>query len=334
MGFYIEMIGVGEGDSFLLTLDTKTGGEAHVLIDGGNGEKSVRIIDHVAKYAGGQLELVIGTHLDNDHLGGLIDIIGSGISVAKLILNTPGTFGKWLQMREVFKSFTKVYPIQKLEKSLQSANDLLEIAKKKGVTVENALAGRSWECGNVQLEVLSPTKEKLEEAWTEKIIEDISSLNKSQAEKDLVEKGLKTPPTSLSNDSSIIIELIYDGKPYALSPGDAGASVIKEATKKKSYTFLKVPHHGSDTGLDEDLIKQLSPKMAYIPVGENRYGHPNLETLELLRKFGATTYCSEKTKDCRKECKAHDFTILCHYEGKILREGWSTVDPKDCRNNL
>ena len=38
MGFYIDMIDVGEGDSFLLTLDVPGGGEAYVLIDGGTEE--------------------------------------------------------------------------------------------------------------------------------------------------------------------------------------------------------------------------------------------------------------------------------------------------------
>lgn len=158
-------------------------------------------------------------------------------------------------------------------------------------------------------------------------------MSKSQNYRDMIEKGEAAPPTSLGNDSSIIIELIYNENPFALLPGDAGAGVIREVTAKKSYQFLKVPHHGSKTGLDEDLIKQLKPKTAFVPVGENSYHHPSIEILELLRKNGATTYCSEKTVDCRKECKAHDFTVLCHHEDKNSREGWSTVEPKDCKNN-
>ena len=47
MGFYIEMIAVGEGDSFLLTLDHPEGGEAHVLIDGGNRDQGNKVVNHV-----------------------------------------------------------------------------------------------------------------------------------------------------------------------------------------------------------------------------------------------------------------------------------------------
>jgi len=334
MGFYIEMISVGEGDSFLLTLDTSKNTEAHVLIDGGNGERADMIIDHVKEYAGGHLNLVIGTHLDDDHIGGLIPLIeNEKIKVDTLILNTPGNFQRWLQLRTVLKSFTKVAPLQKIEKNLESTNRLLEAAKKKKIPVESALSGQSWKCGDVKLVVLNPTKERLEAAWAEKIVEDITKLGKNFLQQYLVEKGEQAPPTSLGNDASIIVELIYKGSFYALFTGDAGTGVIKEVTPGKSYQFLKVPHHGSKTGLDEDLVKQLKPSIAYIPVGENPHGHPNIETLDILKKYGATTYCSEKTKDCRKECKDHDFTVLCHRKDKSSREGWSTVNPKDCKNN-
>jgi beta-lactamase superfamily II metal-dependent hydrolase len=335
MGFYIEMISVGEGDSFLLTLDSANDQEGHILIDGGDGERADRIISHVKSYAGAHLDLVIGTHLDDDHIGGLIPVIeDEQINVDKLILNTPGNFQRWQQFRTVLKSFAKVAPLEKIEKSLESATTLLEAAKKKKVPVELALAGRPpWTCGDVRLVVLNPTKDRLEAAWAEKIIEDITDISKSAGEKYLIEKGTIVPPTSLSNDSSIIIELIYKGSFYALFTGDAGATVIKEVTNKKSYQFLKVPHHGSKTGLDEDLVKQLKPSTAYIPVGDNPHGHPNIETLDLLKRYGAATYCSEKTKDCRKECKNHDSRVLCHREDKPSREGWSSVDPKDCKNN-
>jgi beta-lactamase superfamily II metal-dependent hydrolase len=332
MGFYIEMISVGEGDSFLTTLDDSGGKEAHVLIDGGSGERSKRIIDHINKYASGYIDIVIGSHLDDDHIGGLADVL-ENVKVGLLILNTPGTFNRWLQIRNLLKSFEKVAPLQKIEKSLEAANNLLDVARRRNVSVQQALSGQPWTCGKVRLEVLNPTRERLEAAWAEKIIEDITILSKSILQKYIVERGEQAPPTSLSNDASIIIELAYDGIPYGLFTGDAGADVIREVTQGKSYPFLKVPHHGSKTGLDEALVRQLSPKTAFIPVGENPHGHPNIETLDFLKKNGSTTYCSEKTKDCRKECMAHDFAVLCHMKDKPGRDGWTTVDPKDCKNN-
>jgi beta-lactamase superfamily II metal-dependent hydrolase len=338
MGFYIEMISVGEGDCFLLTLDTQTGGEAHLLIDGGNRDRSDSAINHINKYAGGHLDLVIGTHLDDDHIGGLIKVVET-LEVNKLILNTPGTFDKWLQLRSKLKTLTKVASITKLEKGISAADELLQAAKNKKppVPVEMALQGRSWISGDVTLNVLSPTQERLDAAWAEEIIEDMKALwdltGPSLAHRILVESGKAAPPTTKSNDASIIIELLHNGATYGLFPGDAGADVTREVTGGKSYKFLKVPHHGSKTGLDKELITQLQPTFAYIPVGENRHGHPSIEILDILKAQGAITYCSEKTKDCRRECKAHTYNVLSHMEGKPLREGFSTTDPKECKNN-
>lgn len=332
MGFYIEMIGVGEGDSFLLTLDHPEGGEVHVLIDAGNRDQGNKVVSHVKEYAQGSLSLVIGTHLDDDHIGGLIEVVNN-VSVGTLILNTPGNFERWLQIRDYLKSFEKVMSISKLYRGIEAANELLETAKENDVTVEHALQGRSWNCGEVVLNVLNPTEDRLTAAWAEEILEDMISLYKDSFRRELVETEREAPPTTSSNDASIIIELIYNESPYALLTGDAGANVIREVTVGKSYRFLKVPHHGSKTGLDEELIQQINPTWAYIPVGDNPHGHPNTEVLNLLKEQGAQTYCSEKTKYCRKECKPKTHTILCHRENKPRRNGFMPVDPKDCKNN-
>jgi competence protein ComEC len=46
---------------------------------------------------------------------------------------------------------------------------------------------------------------------------------------------------------------------------------------------MKVPHHGSaDPGLP-DVLQELRPQVAVIPVGRNTYGHPAPATLAALR---------------------------------------------------
>ena len=111
-----------------------------------------------------------------------------------------------------------------------------------------------------------------------------------------------------------------------------GRAVLREVTNNKQYPFLKVPHHGSETGLDEELIQQIQPANAAISVGENPHGHPSIEILDLLRDNGARTYCSSKTKNCRKACtfKGGDISFPI---GKALRPGWKTIDKTECKNN-
>jgi beta-lactamase superfamily II metal-dependent hydrolase len=75
-GFYIDMNNVGQGDAFLLTL----GGpqrDATVLIDGGPRSGEEVVAQFVLANAGGHLDLVIGTHLDIDHIGGLENVVAA-----------------------------------------------------------------------------------------------------------------------------------------------------------------------------------------------------------------------------------------------------------------
>ncbi|MCX6810764.1 MAG: MBL fold metallo-hydrolase [Candidatus Berkelbacteria bacterium] len=55
--------------------------------------------------------------------------------------------------------------------------------------------------------------------------------------------------------------------------------------------FLKVSHHGSNTGSDENNIPIIWPKIAAISCGVgNKYGFPHKETLDQLQKTGSDIY--------------------------------------------
>lgn len=92
------------------------------------------------------------------------------------------------------------------------------------------------------------------------------------------------------NGFSVIASLSY-GNFKALFTGDAGAVAIEKIDDLVGkIDLLKVPHHGSKTGLTEDILRVLNPKVAVISVGKkNRYGHPATFTLELLKSKNIKT---------------------------------------------
>ncbi len=53
--------------------------------------------------------------------------------------------------------------------------------------------------------------------------------------------------------------------------------------------ILKVGHHGSKTSTSAEFLQAVSPKVAVIQVGQNNYGHPTAETLQILKDFGCLT---------------------------------------------
>jgi beta-lactamase superfamily II metal-dependent hydrolase len=330
MGFLIDMIAVGQGDALLLTLDTPLG-EAHFLVDGGPPSAGDLVADFVIEHAGGHLDAMIASHLDIDHVGGL-KRVAERCRVDNLYANLPPhvrtLLSTLISQKLDHKKAGKVW--DRIEESLNAAADLIDVLGTRRVFPQQLLAGQSFPLnnGNVRLNVLSPTPARLEEAWAE-IEEDESTLKKS--ERTLSEAiaelaGLEAAPeTTAENNSSIVLEIVYKGVPYALLTADAGADVLREVTNGNSYRFLKVPHHGSKTGLDETLIAQLSPATAYIPVGPNNYGHPANDILDLLRTHGAATYCSERVNHCRQACPTTGARNICHKHDRAGHPKWTPI---------
>lgn len=97
------------------------------------------------------------------------------------------------------------------------------------------------------------------------------------------------------NESSVIILLKYENF-EALLTGDAGSQVMDMiAEEAGDIDVLKVPHHGSKTGMSSHFLNSIDAEIAIISSGKNnRYNHPAEESLDLLSKANVKTY---KTDD-------------------------------------
>jgi competence protein ComEC len=91
-----------------------------------------------------------------------------------------------------------------------------------------------------------------------------------------------------SNDTSIVSKLIFGNSSF-LFTGD----IYKDVEESLALThfnlnskILKIAHHGSKTSSSEKFLEKVSPEIAVISVGENKYGHPHRETLETLKRYG------------------------------------------------
>ncbi len=90
------------------------------------------------------------------------------------------------------------------------------------------------------------------------------------------------------NDSSQIYYVIWNRKTILLT-GDA--SIKSEQLLLENYDLghidiLKAGHHGSKTSTSEELLKKITPNVVLISCGrDNKFKHPNVETIEKLRKY-------------------------------------------------
>ncbi|MGG0656226.1 ComEC/Rec2 family competence protein [Rummeliibacillus pycnus] len=67
---HVHMIDIGQGDSIFIQTPKE-----NILIDGENKGKGEKVIEYLLQHGVKQLDAVISTHPDADHIGGLADII-------------------------------------------------------------------------------------------------------------------------------------------------------------------------------------------------------------------------------------------------------------------
>lgn len=89
------------------------------------------------------------------------------------------------------------------------------------------------------------------------------------------------------NDNSLVIKVI--GKKSYLLTGDIEKegilSLISCCRNFLKSDYFLVPHHGSKNSIDENFYSLIKPDISVVSVGDNFYGHPHKETLDILMNF-------------------------------------------------
>ena len=97
------------------------------------------------------------------------------------------------------------------------------------------------------------------------------------------------------NNTSEVSRFDY-GNFSALFPGDCEVEcwqgiIADNKNLIANITFLKVAHHGSKNGTNEENISIIKPKIAAISLGkDNKFGFPHKEAMDALQKIGADIY--------------------------------------------
>lgn len=91
----VHFINVGQGDSIFI----ETPGGKHILIDGGRPEYGKKVATYLKEQKVDELDLMIATHPDYDHIGGLIEVLKK-FEVKQIIdsgkLHNTKTYGRYL----------------------------------------------------------------------------------------------------------------------------------------------------------------------------------------------------------------------------------------------
>ena len=88
-----------------------------------------------------------------------------------------------------------------------------------------------------------------------------------------------SPPSDL-NESAIVLRVNY-GQLCAYLTGDIPKETLQGLIDRQCQV-LKISHHVSKTGTNEEIINEVRPRLVIIQVGKNSYGHPTKEVIDLL----------------------------------------------------
>ncbi len=186
-----------------------------------------------------------------------------------MILTHPHT-DHFIGLVSVLKNYeVKAFATEELKNKAAGFDKLMNLIVSKSIPIRRVLAGDRFILKDgVRFEIVGPTEEFIK----------------------------KTSPGGFIGESgefASVETLLRYGKFSAVFTGDSQAIELKEAIDKDilgNVVVLQVPHHGSKTGLDSQVLGILQPSLAVISVGaKNKYGHPNPITLDLLKQFGIKT---------------------------------------------
>lgn len=248
---HVVFCNVGQGDAAYI----RTPLGAQMVIDGGPDNSVLSCLGRHMPFWDRSIDVVMMTHPQKDHMYGLVALL-QRYSVGYMIAGVEG--GSILEYQQ-----------------------LLHTIADRHIFVKQVYEGDRFILGGIQARVIWPRQ-----SWLEGLLAD-GELALPSGSGTVLSEG----PAVLGyqtqrdlNDFCYYLQLTY-GSFDALFTGDGDERIQPEILADhdlEPVEVLKVPHHGSRTGMLPEFLDRVHPDLAVISVGRNTYGHPAPETIKAL----------------------------------------------------
>jgi beta-lactamase superfamily II metal-dependent hydrolase len=354
----LKVIQAYYGDCMIVGFGKKASPK-YLLIDGGSPNTYANHLKKELKNinaANNQLELIVLTHIDNDHISGIVELLNELrdlkaqhkkpiIRIAAIWHNafekTVEMLGDVSKRLATFSSTTSPSfsnsegnPFRGMaegEKTLRLVQSL-EIPLNQGFTKDIILCEDSpnpFILDDLKLWIVGPNEknlEKLKKEWLDWIKSHDKALRSARKSVSI--------DTSTPNLSSIVM-LVESGDKKILLTGDATYKDILEGlrkvgqldeTGKLHVDILKLPHHGSARNVSEKFFEMVTADQ-YIVSADGTNGNPDFQTLKWLilsaanQKRSIQIFATNETKSIREVTDAYDqknygYSITCLRAGE------------------
>ncbi|MDP2636743.1 MULTISPECIES: MBL fold metallo-hydrolase [unclassified Pseudoalteromonas] len=302
------------GDCIIITVNYN-GNNKNILIDGGTsgtfrrGRVKGPLLKELEKisYVGEKIDLLILTHIDDDHIAGLLQGFKKNGSLTNLTqavwFNSSQVISQHLDLKE--DSSKRVF----LEK-VRSKNISGHTSVRQAITLEEHLERLEiWDKGliksgdvfvmfGVKITILSPNESNLKRLYCKWQKEKAKTLTgglkgdyQTPLQEMLNEDEEFIEDTSVHNGSSIAF-LLESNYGNLIFLGDAYSSVVEEQLENLGYSesnpinvdYIKLSHHGSKFNTGPKFLSMVSCDNFIISSNTRRFNLPNKRTFARILK--------------------------------------------------
>lgn len=307
MSTIIQILHASHGDCLFLRHE-QDGSTFNLLIDGGPAEtfgqlygyaKPLRLLLEELKSRGEYIDLAIITHVDDDHIGGILEAMSFDDYLPSLVKEF------WFNSYGLISS-ASVEPADKRNEVLGVAGAETQTSITQGVTLEEKLKKLNWYDqvihneipplirSGLEFTILSPSikaLQRLSKAWEREYPPDDKETAKTESDHQfpfshfLGTDSFKSD-RSVPNGSSIAF-ILKIGDMKLLLLADSYASTVERKLRSLGYSpdnqlecsMVKISHHGSKGNTSQKLLSLVSSKIYVISTDGSVFGHPDKRTI-------------------------------------------------------
>lgn len=296
----VNFLPAEHGDCIHISYTDDEGQQRNILIDGGPSSTYSRryrgrVIDGPLKEVLNnidQVELLVITHIDDDHIGGILKWFSEdenvGEKVKKVWFNSPSKIKPYSDSNVKVNDNTIVANTGSLNTSTGQGKTLEEYLHTLSIDhVGYITSGYSDSFSGVDIQVLTPSHEvliKLMELWEVEQPPLQTAINKDHSKdlKQLLAQDEFIEDNKIQNLSSISFILRYKDKKYLFLGDSCPTDVISalnvinyHKNNKIEVDFIKISHHGSKKSTSKELLEMVDTSNYVISTNGKYHGHPD-----------------------------------------------------------
>ena len=284
---------VGQGDAILIQQ-----GYFQLLIDSGAGERVLTCLQAKMPVADSHIEMILITHFDSDHSGGLAGLLRSySIGTAWTNSDSISLFEAELQKNQTESVWTFLarHLCQKAKLMCDQHRPTVHSADSEAVIVlSSGVEVQFWTLAEGKFgSVPRPNATTSSRSGEASLGVTQTPLSEATLSDNFSPKNELTS----DNNQSVLAYIRYKSV-SALFTGDLeypGELALISLALIPKANLLKVGHHGSKSSTSPEFLRAVSPEIAVISAGKNnRYGHPHPEVIQRLSEWGVAIYRTDE----------------------------------------